>query len=222
MIKEKKMLRKAISRLKKPKSEPSSPDSSQKTAGSSPLGEIAKMLSASGRIGLVSLRKIAEEKEKDIFTRLIQHPVLAGSAIQAGRISNQGNSGDEMNRTQIFEPSNTNPGASPASEALRHAIYPLVKGEYSTTSSRAFTIGRIDGNDMIMPDFAISKKHAIINRDDGAYYLKDLGSTNGTLINGIRLDKKPVKIHDKDVLSFARYEFTFLFPASLYRMIRGD
>lgn len=216
------MLRKTFSRLKKPKSDQTSPVSSQNTAGSSSRGEISRMLSASGRIGLVSLRKIAEENDKDIFTRLIKHPVLAGSAIQAGRISNQDSSGDEMNRTQIFEPSNTNPGASSASEALRHAIYPLVKGEYSTTSSRAFTIGRIDGNDMIMPDFAISKKHAIINRDDGAYYLKDLGSTNGTLVNGTRLDKRPVKIHDKDVLSFARYEFTFLYPASLYKMLCGD
>jgi hypothetical protein len=222
LIKERKMLRNAFSRLKKPKSDQGSPDSSQKTANSSPLGEIAKMLSASGRIGLVSLRKIAEEKDKEIFMKLIQHPVLAGSAIQAGRISDQEGGGDEMNRTQIFEPSNTNPGASAASEALRHAIYPLVKGEYSTTSSRSFTIGRIDGNDMIMPDFAISKKHAVINRDDGAYYIKDLGSTNGTLVNGTRLDKKPVKIHDKDVLSFARYEFTFLLPASLHKMLRGD
>jgi hypothetical protein len=222
LTKEKKMLRKTFSRLKKPKSDPSSPISSPEPAGSSPLGAIAKMLSASGRIGLVSLRKIAEEKDKEIFMKLVQNPVLAGSAIQAGRISNQEGGGDEMNRTQIFEPSNTNPGASAASEALRHAIYPLVKGEYSTTSSRTFSIGRIDGNDMIMPDFAISKKHAIINRDDGAYYLKDLGSTNGTLVNGTRLDKKPVKIHDQDVLSFARYEFTFLFPASLYKMICGD
>jgi hypothetical protein len=217
------MLRNAFSRLKKPKSDQGSPDFSQKTAGSSPLGEIDKMLSASGRIGLVSLSKVAQERDKEEFIRLLQHPVLAGSAIQAGRISNQeGGSSEEMNRTQIFEPSNTNPGASAASEALRHAIYPLVKGEYSTTSSRSFTIGRIDGNDMIMPDFAISKKHAIINRDDGSYYIKDLGSTNGTLVNGTRLDKKPVKIHDKDVLSFARYEFTFLIPASLYKMLRGD
>ncbi len=216
------MLRKTFSRLKKLKSDEGSTDSSQKTAASSPSGDIAKMLSASGRIGLVSLRKIVEEKDKDAFARLLQQPVLAGSAIQAGRISNQeGNSSNEKNRTQIFEPSNTNPGASSASEALRHAIYPLVKGEYSTTSSRSFTIGRVDGNDMIMPDFAISKKHAVIHVDNGSFYLKDLGSTNGTLVNGIRLDKKPVKIHDKDVLSFARYEFTFLYPASLYKMLRA-
>ena len=216
------MLRKTFSRLMKPKSDQSGSFSSQETVDSSSLSEIAKMLSASGRIGLGSLRKIAEEKDKEIFVKLVQDPVLAGSAIQAGRISNQDSGGDEMNRTQIFEPSLTNPGASAASEALRHAIYPLVKGEYSTTSTRSFFIGRIDGNDMIMPDFAISKKHAVISRDDGAYYLKDLGSTNGTLVNGTRLNKRPVKIHDKDVVSFARYEFTFLLPASLYKMLRGD
>jgi pSer/pThr/pTyr-binding forkhead associated (FHA) protein len=126
-----------------------------------------------------------------------------------------------MNRTQIFEPSSTNPGASAASEALKHAIYPLVKGEYSTTSSRSFTIGRIDGNDMIMPDFAISKKHAVITVDNGSFYIKDLGSTNGTMVNGTRLDKKSVKIHDQDVVSFARYEFTFLLPSSLYKMLNA-
>ena len=109
------MLRKTFFRLKKPKSDQSSPVSSQEIAGSSSLSEIAKMLSASGRIGLVSLRKIAEEKDKEIFVKLVQDPVLAGSAIQAGRISNQDGGGDEMNRTQIFEPSLTNPGASAAS-----------------------------------------------------------------------------------------------------------
>jgi hypothetical protein len=181
------------------------------------------MLSASGRIGLANLRKIAQENDKESFIRFMRQPVLAGAAIQAGRISSQdgGGGGEEMNRTQIFEPSGTNPGASPASEALKHAIYPLVKGEYSTTSSKSFIIGRVDGNDMIMPDFAISKKHATINVDSNSFYLKDLGSTNGTLVNGTRLDKKQLKVHDQDVLSFARYEFTFLFPSSLYKMLNA-
>jgi hypothetical protein len=181
------------------------------------------MLSASGRIGLAKLGRIAQEYEKEKFIRFMQRPVLAGSAIQAGTISaKESPGGNEMNRTQIFEPSGTNPGASPASEALRHAIYPLVKGEYSTPSSRSFTVGRIDGNDMVMPDFAISKKHAVITIENDSYYIKDLGSTNGTMLNGLRLDKKSVKINDKDVLSFARYEFTFLFPASLYKILRTE
>ena len=215
------MLGKTFSRFKKRKDKAPAPDPSPGPESDSPLGDISNMLSASGRIGLANLRKIAQENEKDTFMRFVRQPVLAGAAIQAGRISSQdsGGSGEEMNRTQIFEPSGTNPGASPASEALTHAIYPLVKGEYSTTSSKSFIIGRVDGNDMIMPDFAISKKHATINMDSSSFYLKDLGSTNGTLVNGTRLDKKSLKIHDKDVLSFARYEFTFLYPSSLYKML---
>jgi hypothetical protein len=215
------MLGKAFSRFRKSKDKADAPNPSPGAEVAPPLGDISSMLSASGRIGLANLRKIAQENEKDSFIRFVRQPVLAGAAIQAGRISTQdgGYSGEEMNRTQIFEPSGTNPGASPASEALKHAIYPLVKGEYSTTSSKAFIIGRVDGNDMIMPDFAISKKHASINMDSSSFYLKDLDSTNGTLVNGTRLDKKPLKIHDKDVLSFARYEFTFLFPSSLYKML---
>ncbi len=217
------MLGKTFSRFKKRKDKVEEPASSISSQAASPLGDISKMLSASGRIGLANLRRIAQENDKDSFMRFVRQPVLAGAAIQAGRISSQDGSGgsEEMNRTQIFEPSNTNPGASPASEALKHAIYPLIKGEYSTTSSRAFIIGRVDGNDMIMPDFAISKKHATINMDSKSFYLKDLGSTNGTFVNGTRLDKKSLKIHDQDVLSFARYEFTFLFPSSLYKMLCG-
>ncbi len=217
------MLGKAFSRFKKRKDKAQAPNPSPGPESDSPLDDISSMLSASGRIGLANLRKIAQENEKDTFMRFVRQPVLAGAAIQAGRISSQdsGGSGEEMNRTQIFEPSGTNPGASPASEALKHAIYPLVKGEYSTTSSKSFIIGRVDGNDMIMPDFAISKKHATINMDSSSFYLKDLGSTNGTLVNGIRLDKKSLKIHDKDVLSFARYEFTFLYPSSLYKMLNA-
>jgi hypothetical protein len=34
------------------------------------------------------------------------------------------------------------------------------------------------------------------------------------------LGKKRAKLSDKDVIGFARYEFTFLYPKSLYNMLR--
>ena len=52
--------------------------------------------------------------------------------------------------------------------------------------------------------------------------MRDGGSTNGTMINGKRVDKKPAQIRDKDVLAFARYEFTFYLPESLYEMLKGE
>ncbi|MCK7509943.1 MAG: FHA domain-containing protein [Desulfobacterales bacterium] len=90
-----------------------------------------------------------------------------------------------------------------------------------TSVGNFFSIGRIDGNDCIMPDYAISKKHALIEFRKGIYLLKDSGSTNGTLLNGARLQAKPFELHDRDVISFARYEFSFLLPGSLYEALKA-
>ena len=150
----------------------------------------------------------------------MQQPALVGASIQAGSLATQGrHAKEELNKTVIFELDDAEAESSP-SDTLKHAIYPLVKNEYASGRVNFFSIGRVDGNDMIMPDYAISKQHAIIEIKRGNYIIRDGGSTNGTLINGKRAEKKPVLIKDKDVVAFARYEFTFLFPDSLYKMLR--
>ena len=185
------------------------------------LGDISKMLNASGRIGLQMLQKMAKVYNKEEFERFMQQPVLVGASVQAGSLATHNrHAQEELNKTVIFEV-DTDEAASSSSESLKHAIYPLVKNEYATGPVNIFSIGRIDGNDMIMPDYAISKQQAIIEIKRGNYIIRDDGSTNGTLINGQRLDKKPGQIRDKDVVAFARYEFTFLLPESLYDML-GD
>jgi hypothetical protein len=215
------MLGKTFARLKKLKNNQTPSAVSSGNSGKvKSLGEIAKMLSASGRVSLASLRKLAQEHELEAFNQFVRRPVLVGSAIKSGIISSAGTSPDTLNTTQIFEPSRTQSTSISASESLKHAIYPMVKGEYPATPRGAFYIGRINGNDMIMPDYAISKRHAIIDVEDGAYYIRDTGSTNGTRLNGSRLGKKRSQLRDKDVVSFARYEFTFLYPKSLYNMLR--
>lgn len=52
------------------------------------------------------------------------------------------------------------------------------------------TIGRAAGNDIIIPEPTISGKHALVSTDHGAFYLSDLGSTNGTLVNNFRIQGK--------------------------------
>jgi hypothetical protein len=215
------MLGKTFARFKKQKNNQTPSAVSSGNSGKvKSLGEIAKMLSASGRVSLASLRKLAQEHEVNAFTQFVRRPVLVGSAIKSGVISSSVANTDTLNTTQIFEPSRSQGVSISASESLKHAIYPMVKGEYPATPRGAFYIGRINGNDMIMPDYAISKRHAIIDIEDGAYYIRDTGSTNGTKLNGSRLSKKPTQLRDKDVVSFARYEFTFLYPKSLYKMLR--
>ena len=186
------------------------------------LGEISKMLNASGRIAPQLLEKLAKVCQKAEFTKFLEQAVLVGSSIQSGSLNLRMRASKEaMNRTVIFEVNEDEPASSP-SESLKHAIYPLVKGENATGSGSIFTIGRVDGNDMIMPDYAISKQHAIleIKRDD--YFIRDCGSTNGTTINGKRLAKKPQMLQDGDVIGFARYEFFLLSPESLYDMLSSS
>jgi hypothetical protein len=188
----------------------------------SPLGDISKMLNASGRIALPTLEKLVKVYQKTKFRIFMEQPVLVGSSIQSGSLNlRKRASREEMNRTVVFELDAAEDMSSP-SETLKHAIYPLVKGEYASGPVNTFTVGRVDGNDMIMPDYAISKQHAILTIKRGVYAFLDCGSTNGTMVNGKRLDKKPANLNNGDVVGFARYEFTFHFPESLYDMLKGS
>jgi len=187
----------------------------------SPLGDISKMLNASGRIALPTLQKLVKVYQKTKFKIFMEQPVLVGSSIQSGSLNLlKRASKEEMNRTVVFELDDAEEVSSP-SETLKHAIYPLVKGEYSSGPINSFSIGRVDGNDMIMPDYAISKQHAILEIKRGNYAIMDCGSTNGTMVNGKRIDKKPVNLRDGNIVGFARYEFTFLYPEALYDMLSG-
>jgi hypothetical protein len=184
----------------------------------SPLGDISKMLNASGRIALPTLQKLVKVYNKSKFKTFMEQPVLVGSSIQSGSLNLRKRVSKE---TVVFELDVAEEGSSP-SETLKYAIYPLVKGEFATGSISSFTIGRVDGNDMIMPDYAISKEHAILEIKRGDYTIRDCGSTNGTMVNGKRLDKKPVNLRNGDVVGFARYGFTFLYPEPLYDMLTGS
>lgn len=50
------------------------------------------------------------------------------------------------------------------------------------------TIGRIEGNDLVLPKSNISKRHARIIAKNDSYVVVDSKSTNGTYINGKRID----------------------------------
>jgi hypothetical protein len=51
------------------------------------------------------------------------------------------------------------------------------------------TIGSASGNGVVLPDPAVSRKHAGIRRTDGEYELADFGSTNGVYVNGQKVPK---------------------------------
>lgn len=51
------------------------------------------------------------------------------------------------------------------------------------------TIGRQSTNDIALPDRTVSKRHAVVGRVKGQTVVKDLGSRNGTFVNGETVEK---------------------------------
>jgi predicted component of type VI protein secretion system len=60
-------------------------------------------------------------------------------------------------------------------------------------------IGREAFNDIVLYDPEVSRNHALIKFHEGRYVIEDLGSTNGTFINGRRITA-PMPLHNGDVI----------------------
>lgn len=79
--------------------------------------------------------------------------------------------------------------------------------ERTPIASFPFTLGRNESADLPIPSSRVSREHAVIVREAGGYRVRDLGSTNGTYVNGRRIDEAPLE--DGDLLWIADVEFTF-------------
>ena len=74
-----------------------------------------------------------------------------------------------------------------------------------------FTIGRKAHNDIQIDNLAVSGEHALIVTILNDSFLEDLGSTNGTLVNG-----NPVKkhiLHSNDVIEIGKYKLKYVSEA---------
>jgi FHA domain len=72
-------------------------------------------------------------------------------------------------------------------------------------------IGRDSSNGVVINDAEISRKHARLTFQGGKYVLEDLGSTNGTFVNGQRL-AGPAVLKSGDVVSFGE-QIVLMFDA---------
>ena len=76
-----------------------------------------------------------------------------------------------------------------------------------TLKEGKYTIGRSSGCDLVINDSTVSRKHAQIEIvNEKTINLTDLGSHNGTTVNGYKITDT-AKLRDGDILSFGRVEF---------------
>ena len=75
-----------------------------------------------------------------------------------------------------------------------------------------FTIGRRSDCDLRIADLSVSRLHAQLDRTEDGWLLSDLGSHNGTRLNGWRV-REPVPVRPGDVVQFGSATFVIHGPA---------
>jgi adenylate cyclase len=71
--------------------------------------------------------------------------------------------------------------------------------------SEEVRLGRGSDNDVVLPDFSVSRRHAALRREPGGWFVYDLKSTNGVQVNGVTVKKAPLRAADR--LKVGIFEF---------------
>jgi hypothetical protein len=116
---------------------------------------------------------------------------------------------DTSGQTRIFRTEDTGDeveqgtAAISADEARRHGlareIVELALGEeaYPLEGRGPWGVGRSQDNDIVINDPNVSRRHARISRSDNSFVVEDLGSTNGTLLDGAPIDREMIEGGDE-------------------------
>jgi hypothetical protein len=148
-------------------------------------------------------------KERTTAGQPAEHKNLWDKLLQAADMGSDNTTGDE-DRTVLLAPSESGfrmamlcegqPGTAAEHEGIRAFI--LVD---------EFIIGRDQKKaDLCLPDQAVGRTHARITRRAGSFFICDLGSGNGTQVDGRRLQKHEESLlPDRCLLQFADRSFYF-------------
>jgi hypothetical protein len=99
------------------------------------------------------------------------------------------------------------PGAAPGGMP---PLFVIFNGQKFPVAKEEFIIGRgTKTADLPIKDGNISRRHAAVIWQNGAWYVKDLGSTNGIEFQGRKIDSK--RVEEGDVYQLCDYEIRFTY-----------
>lgn len=103
---------------------------------------------------------------------------------------------------------------------MRAQLVPLDKGDTLEITRHMTLVGRSEGCDLRLEHKSVSKLHCVLVKTDGLILLRDLGSTNGTRVNGQRVRR--AALLPNDLLSIASLKYRVLFGAKLLEPVSPE
>ncbi|HEY1698614.1 MAG TPA: FHA domain-containing protein [Trebonia sp.] len=97
---------------------------------------------------------------------------------------------------------------APASHELLPKTLPSVDrrpSEVRRIPTRVTRIGRTPDNDVVVRDLSVSRRHAELRRSDAGFTIVDVGSHNGTFVNGARVTR--AKVGENDIIAVGNATF---------------
>jgi hypothetical protein len=135
-----------------------------------------------------------------IATRMVQRGRRAGPDAPASR---------QTGATMVYRPGADapEPVAEGDAHVEREVVALTIDGERHEIDKRVVVLGRGQDCDIQLADPNVSRRHAELRQEDTAYWLVDLGSTNGMEVNGRRL--RQAKLEDGDRITLGSTEMVF-------------
>ncbi len=85
---------------------------------------------------------------------------------------------------------------------------PRRQAEFTLRGETTIVLGRDESADLVVDDESASRRHAVIEKHEDGYYLRDLGSANGTYFNGL-LHGRQARLREGDRFRIGETEFVF-------------
>jgi hypothetical protein len=168
-----------------------------------------------GAVAAVYLNDYIEELKRVgevVFRRRHPSPVL----IVTGKAAELVDRGASHEVTMVAKAAT---GSHAKELALLHRVFPIVKAPFSPRGP--VLLGRTGDNDVAIPEYSISKRHCFFEFQPGQTLVCDCGSTNGTLLNGKKLEPKTaVQLRGGEMITLGRYAFMFQTAAGFLDYVR--
>ena len=103
---------------------------------------------------------------------------------------------------------------------MRAVLVPLEGGSPLEIAKDMTLVGRQEDTDIRIDHKSVSKIHCVLVKTDGLVLLRDLGSTNGTRVNGTRVRRAALLPNDK--VSFANFHYRVVFGNALAALNAGE